>query len=246
MSKLSGENIVRNQVARCLPAAFFCALVAASPVADARASLDDAEGAVVRTNLAALPQGEAQVQTLAFEVLMDGRRIGDHIVTLEHRDDATDVAIDVDIEVTFGPFTLYRYEQKNRARWRDGTLVSFRSITNNDGDEYTVDADRVSAGLSVAVNGAPAATLPEWFPTTYWDKRTVEQAALVATQDGVLKDVTIRPAGTETLRVLGQEITAEKYEMRGDLKLDLWYDEQDRWVKLAFMFRGNKFEYRLK
>ncbi len=203
-------------------------------------------GEPVRTNLAALPQGDAEVQKLAFDVLMDGSNIGEHVVTLTHRDNGTDVAVDVDIAVTFGPFTLYRYEQENRARWEGGELFAFRSVTNNDGDDYVVEAERTRAGLSVAVNGAEPLVLPQWFPTTYWDKRTVMQEALVATQDGVLKEVEITPAGAETLTVLGREIEARKYEMRGDIDLDLWYDDQDRWVKLAFSFRGNEFEYRLR
>ena len=217
-------------------------ILAATPVAAA----DGATAEPARTNLAALPQGDAQVQKLAFDVLMDGSNIGEHVVTLTHRENGTDVAVDVDIAVTFGPFTLYRYEQENRARWEGGELFAFRSVTNNDGDDYVVEAERAQDGLAVAVNGAAPTVLPQWFPTTYWDKRTVLQETLVATQDGVLKEVEITPAGSETLTVLGREVATEKYEMRGDIKLDLWYDEQDRWVKLAFSFRGNEFEYRLR
>jgi len=219
------------------------ALILATPAALAS---DGEGGERARTNLAALPQGDAQVQKLAFDVFMDGSNIGEHVVTLTHRENGTDVAVDVDIAVTFGPFTLYRYEQENRARWEGGELFAFRSVTNNDGDDYVVEAERTRDGLSVAVNGASPMVLPQWFPTTYWDKRTVLQETLVATQDGVLKEVEITSAGSETLAVLGQEISAEKYEMRGDIKLDLWYDEQDRWVKLAFSFRGNEFEYKLR
>lgn len=199
-----------------------------------------------RTVLAALSGNETHVQKLAFDVQMDGRSIGEHVVTLTHRANGTDVAIDVDIEVTFGPFTLYKYEQQNRARWAGEELAAFRSVTNDDGDDYVVEANRTEQGLAVSVNGEATSVLPNWFPTTYWDKRTVMQNTLVATQDGGLLDVEINPAGTETLNVLGMDTVAEKYEMRGDLELDLWYDDQDRWVKLAFSYRGNTFEYILR
>ena len=198
------------------------------------------------TLLAALPPPSQASQELTFDVLMDGSRIGTHAVTLWNMGDTTYVDIDIALKVGLGPIVFYRYEQKNRAVWKEGALLSFVSDTNDDGDRFAVVAKREDRGLSVAVNESDPALRADWFPTTYWDKRTVYQDRLLATRDGEVLDVETKSAGFETVEIKGVPVRAEKFEMRGDLNVDLWYDENDRWVKLAFDYRGNRFDYVLR
>lgn len=47
----------------------------------------------------------------------------------------------------------------------------------------------------------------------------------------------IEPAGTEA----GGAVT--RYRMRGDLDLDLWYDDRDRLRRIAFDYKGSRFDY---
>jgi len=214
------------------------ACVASTPAASADRSQGDL--------LAALPPQSQASDIIDFDVLMDGRKIGRHAVTLWKKSGKTYVDIDIDLKVGLGPIVFYRYQQRNRALWEDGALSSFLSRTDDDGDVFTVAANRKEGGIAVAVNGADEAVVSDWFPTTYWDKRTVYQDRLLATRDGEILDVETRSAGIETIDVKGESIRAEKFEMRGDLDIDLWYDADDRWVKLAFTYRGNRFDYVLR
>ncbi len=212
--------------------------VASTPAASA----DQAPGDL----LAALPPQSQASEVIDFDVLMDGRKIGRHAVTLWQKNGKTYVDIDIDLKVGLGPIVFYRYEQQNRALWENGALSSFLSKTDDDGDVFTVAANRRDGGLAVAVNGADEAVVSDWFPTTYWDKRTVYQQRLLATRDGEVLHVETKSVGYEAVDVRGASIRAEKFEMRGDLDIDLWYDADDRWVKLAFTYRGNRFDYVLQ
>ena len=196
--------------------------------------------------LAAVPPESQPSERLVFDVLMDGRAIGQHAVTLWRNDDKTHVDIDIDLEVGLGPIVFYRYEQRNKAYWEEGMLSSFLSRTDDDGDVFTVAGTRKAEGLSVAVNGTAETVVADWFPTTYWDKRTVLQDRLLATRDGAVLNVETVSAGFETIDVRGTPTRTEKFEMRGDLNIDLWYDMRDRWVKLAFSYLGNRFDYVLR
>ncbi|RVU33686.1 hypothetical protein EOI86_21270 [Hwanghaeella grinnelliae] len=198
------------------------------------------------TLLAALPPQAQASEKLVFDVLMDGSKIGQHVVTLWDKDDKTFVDIDISLKVGLGPIVFYRYEQRNRALWENGALLSFVSRTDDDGDEFAVQASRDGDALSVAVNGTDGVAVSDWFPTTYWNKRTVVQDRLLATRDGEVLDVDTKFIGVETIEARGERVEAEKFEMRGDLNIDLWYDENDRWVKLAFDYRGNRFDYVLR
>ena len=221
-----------------LAPAFAVALFISSPVLSADPPAEDL--------IAAIPPQAQASEIIAFDVLMNGSKIGRHAVTLWRKEDRTFVDIDIALKVGFGPIVLYRYEQRNRALWENGVLASFLSKTDDDGDEFTVSAQRRDQGIAVAVNDANAVVVNDWFPTTYWDKRTVQQNRLLATRDGEVLEVETKRAGIEEIEVRGQSIAAEKFEMRGDLNIDLWYDEDDRWVKLAFDYRGNRFDYVLQ
>lgn len=198
------------------------------------------------TLLAALPPQTQASEELAFDVLMDGSKIGRHVVTLWNKGDKTYVDIDIALKVGLGPIVFYRYEQRNQALWENGALVSFISNTDDDGDEFDVRANRNGDALSVEVNGTNGIAVSDWFPTTYWNKRTVLQNRLLATRDGEVLAVDTKFVGVETVKAGGVDVVAEKFEMRGDLDIDLWYDENDRWVKLAFDYRGNRFDYVLQ
>lgn len=202
------------------------------------------------TLLAALPPQSQANEKLVFDVLMDGRKIGSHAVTLWRDGPRTHVDIDINLRVGLGPITLYRYEQRNRSLWDNGALTAFESRTNDDGDVFVVRASRLAGrrdnALTVAVNdGAPVA-VSDWFPTTYWDKRTVLQDRLLATRDGEILNVDTTAMGVEMIEVRGVPTRAERFQMRGDLNVDLWYDDDGGWVKLAFDYRGNRFDYVLR
>ena len=63
--------------------------------------------------------------------------------------------------------------------------------------------------------------------------------------NGELLKVGINPILSETVKTWAGPVTAEKYEMRGDLDLDLWYDAGKHIVRLAFESRGSIIAYDL-
>lgn len=187
----------------------------------------------------------SEVERYVFEVFRDGARIGEHRATVMRHDDRIEVDIAIDFEVKFAFITVYRYIHRNREVWRGGELQSFRSETDNNGEKLTVEGERVDGGMRLAVNGEER-MLPAWMPTTYWHPATVRQDRLVDTQDGDLLEVAVTEAGRETVQAAEGFVPATRYEMRGDLDITLWYDDADRWVKLAFDYKGASFDYVLK
>lgn len=181
-----------------------------------------------------------------FDVLRDEKSIGTHQLTMSHDGTTTEVLVEVLLEVGIGPIVLYRYEQSNREVWRDGDFVSFQSETNNDGDDWRVNAIADEDGIAVSVNDQPSQTIPAMVATTYWNKATVDQSLLVGTQEGKPLAVEITRVGVQQIVAEGKQIDATLYQMRGDLELDIWYDSSDRWVKMAFEFNGSTFDYVLQ
>ncbi|MGE5269237.1 MAG: DUF6134 family protein, partial [Thiohalocapsa sp.] len=71
----------------------------------------------------------AQATTLNFAVTRNGERIGTSTVRLQHSGGETIANVATRIQVKIGPFTVYRFEQSETERWRDGQLVTMTAHT---------------------------------------------------------------------------------------------------------------------
>lgn len=186
---------------------------------------------------------------IEFRVLRNGSDIGFHRLEFRERGEELEVDIDIELEVGLGFITLYRYDHDNLEVWRDGELVAFESRTDNDGEDLAVRAAVQGERMVIEGNAVEGErkVAPLAVPTTYWNPDRLQRAStLVDTQNGRLLDVTVTPLGSETIAVRGREVEARRYRVEGDLKVDLWYDSSDRWVKMQFRLKGADFEYVLR
>ncbi len=181
---------------------------------------------------------------LVFEVLRGERPIGFHAIRFTPRDQETQVDIEIDLRVGFGPITMFRYEHRNREIWRDGRLVSLETETDDNGEQFQVSAQATPAGLEVTGSSgsfiAPADTLP----TSYWNIDTLEQTQLLDTQRGRLVWVDIAPGTRQVISLGNASAIAQRNDISGDLNLSVWYTEEGRLGRIAFAARGAEVDYR--
>ncbi|MEP0709045.1 MAG: DUF6134 family protein [Parvibaculum sp.] len=184
---------------------------------------------------------------LSFRVERGGDPIGTHRISFTREGDELHVAIDIELAVSFGPITVFRYEHRNRETWRGGKLVALETETNDDGKRYTVSATASDKGLEVtsSANGtfmAPAGIIP----TSYWNPATLAQTQLLDTQKGRIIDVDIEETGAREARADGRTIPVREYRMTGDLKLRLWYSPDMEWLNVIFTARGEEVDYHVE
>ena len=88
---------------------------------------------------------------LEFLVFVDGKRSGTYGVEFVPRADGFTAlsAMSIRVEVAF--ITAYRYQQDGQEDWRDGRLVAFEYLTNDNGKTALVSARR--DGDSFVVKG---------------------------------------------------------------------------------------------
>jgi len=188
--------------------------------------------ALAGTALAGLPVPPSS--TLGFRVVRNGRPIGQHRLSFESDGGGLTVRVTVDIAVSFGPITLYRYRHRAREQWEDGRVVAFQAETNDDGTDTTVtmrgEGDRLvvessQAGTYLAPSGA--------LPATHWNRRML-QGPFINTQTGEVMRPDIRSAGTEPLPWAPQR-RGERLVLSGDVAMETWYDPTPAWVGLRFL-----------
>ncbi len=179
-----------------------------------------------------------------FTVLRKGKPFGTHVLSFERESDGTlEVTSDVDLQVKFGPITAFKYRLDSVEEWVDGQLVSLTGKSNNDGRKGNVSA--VANGDNLIVDGTEfSGELPlGTVPSSHWNRLQVYQDQMLSTETGEVLGIDVETIGDDTVKVGDQLVDATHYRLKSDIVVDLWYDDQSRWVKLAFEVRGQSIEY---
>ncbi|MCP4329565.1 MAG: hypothetical protein GY791_14150 [Alphaproteobacteria bacterium] len=186
-------------------------------------------------------------EILEYRVLRDGDQIGSHIFTISQDQDQTRVNVKTDIEVRIAFITAFRFEHERDEVWRNGSLVSIESTTNDDGDEYTIKGWATDDGFLRNVNGRTDSFDNGTGLVSFWDRDLI--LANNSYFSGVVDetyDVSISSPSVETLWIDERSYDAEHYRMSGDLDYDLWYDSEGSPLKISFEKRGSKIDWILK
>jgi len=146
------------------------------------------------------------------------------------------VFISVNVLVHLGPVPFVRYRHNGVERWRGGRLALVETSTDRNGTHMEMRAQRLHDGLHVSGSGTPPYVAPEdALPTTYWNRRLLH-VPMIGTQDGGLVHPRVTKAGVERIPLAsGERIAAQRYELRGDLELTLFYDSAGQWAGMRFI-----------
>lgn len=165
-------------------------------------------------------------------------RIGTHTVSFRRQgeDLIVDVRLRIDVRVLLWD---YQVKADRREVWRAGRLVAYDSVTDEDGEITRVtaraDGDRLVIQGSDGRIVAPGTV----FPTHPWNPEIVRHTLLMHTKTGELKRVRVSSAGEEFVRVGGKSVKTWKYLMSGELRRELWYDENGVCVQVRLRKQGD-------
>jgi hypothetical protein len=174
-------------------------------------------------------------QTLSFVVMREGQPIGSHKLIFERDGAQLKVSTSIDLAVKIAGITAFRYTHRGQEAWDGNTLVSLTSRTDDDGKAYSVQANRTAEGIAVQASGAKSIIMPATIiPSSHWNIRQVSQTVLLNTQKGNEARVAVTPLGREAVKTSSGTLQATRYRYDGDIKMEQWFDERGRWVKMSF------------
>ncbi|MEM6492231.1 MAG: DUF6134 family protein [Pseudomonadota bacterium] len=203
-------------------------------------------GLLATAGLSGVATAALTTAELPFRVEMGGSPIGQHSVRFEQRGDELHAFVDIAFDVGFAFITIYEYEHSNHEVWRDGRLIAIDTETNDDGERFTVSGRATADGFRVEGSEGVLNLPADIKPSSYWNPATLTAETLLDTQKGRVLDADFAAMGRDRIETQsGARIDACRFAMSGDLDLDIWYDDQGRWVRMAFSFGGNDFEYKL-
>jgi Domain of unknown function (DUF6134) len=182
-----------------------------------------------------------------FSVLYKGHRVGAHTVLYSSESGDTRVNTEIYLSVKIAFFTVFALSHRSEETWRDGRLMSLRSKTVEHGATLTVEGAQTPDGFRVVSDGgpfiAPAATLTS---NSLWTPAVMEQDTVVDAQHGGIIGVTARKFSDEAIVIGDRQVRATRYTfITPYLAGDIWYDEENLWVRSEFERDGSKIQYQL-
>jgi uncharacterized protein DUF6134 len=179
-----------------------------------------------------------------FQVMLDGKPIGEHDFTVTGGDDARQVETHAHFVVTVLGVPVYRYEHEDHEHWRGGCLAQIDATTNDNGDHSHVQGNLGQTGFGVS-GPRGTSTLSGCVQTfAYWDRRMLSEQHLLNAQTGEYESVRI----TREPEAGGVPGAAEHWRVEGShLHIELWYSATGEWRALqSRLERGKTLRYELR
>jgi Family of unknown function (DUF6134) len=209
-----------------------------------------------------LPYGE----TLVFSIIRNGQTIGSHALSFKRQGGQLVVSTSIDVAVKMAGVTAYRYKHRGQETWIGDNFQSITTVTDDDGKKYKIRASQEDRGLIVerempdsvvrpSVNNqgllrteAVRETLPSGvLPSTHWNAKQIKQTQLLNPQNGTVEQIEVTLVGREKVKTVASTLEATRYTYSGGIRMDQWFDDRGRWVKLALVGSdGSTIEYVLQ
>ena len=113
-----------------------------------------------------------------------------------------------------------------------------RSRTQMNSQTFNVSAAR--QGQQLIIDGSRGRVVAPLGikPTSYWNPALLQERQLLDVQRGILLDVQSAQTGTETINAMGGRVKANRYTMKGDANMELWYTPRGDWAAEAMKLKG--------
>ncbi len=179
-------------------------------------------------------QSNSQARQINYDVLRNGRVIGTHTITFKPEGQQLRVIINSDIQVKGVIFTWYTSDHHSEEIWQNNRLISLSSFTNDNGKERRVLFEQTVDKAKIIYNGNEKTAKPWILPSSLWHPDTIRQTVLLDTTKGRLRQIQVRSVGQEKLMIGQQSLLTQRYEITGDLKRQVWYDQSGDVAQVSF------------
>jgi hypothetical protein len=191
------------------------------------------------------PVRAADTETRDFAITIDKKQAGSYQLTVATQDDGT-VTAAAQASVRLNYFIkVYTYSYRGTEVWKNGRLVQLDSTSDDDGKRYTVAVRPDATGLRVQVNGQDRQSVrPDVWLSTYWRlpdaKYRNQPVPLLDADTGKDLHAQLHFVAEVQKTIAGQTMNCTHYRLTGDVKVDLWYDAQERMVRQEAIEDGHR------
>ncbi|MDH4019760.1 MAG: DUF6134 family protein [Xanthomonadales bacterium] len=180
-------------------------------------------------------------QEWRFQVYLDDKKIGTHDFVLQQLDKQRKLKSEANFEYRLMFVKLYGYEHENTETWVGDCLTGIESKTDANGKPFKVSGS-LQGDRFLLRGTAGEAELPSCSMSfAYWNPVFLQQERLINVQNGEVHDIEVSEPELVQIEVRGVMQPAYRYLLdAGELKIELWYSEDNEWLALETDARGGR------
>jgi Family of unknown function (DUF6134) len=174
-------------------------------------------------------------QSLHYLVFVDRSRSGAQDVDFVPREGGFTAmsSLSIRMEVLF--VTVYRFQQTGQEDWKDGKLVAFEYITNDDGDTSHVTGKRDDSGNFLVAGPNGQQTAPgDAICASFWNNGILHHPNIIDPQSGALATLSMRSLEQKSARIARRTVRGNGYAFESFISGAMWFDEHQRSLALTF------------
>jgi len=187
-------------------------------------------------------------RTLRFNVWLDEREIGSHLVEIEERPSGTHVHTHVNYNVKVLFVSVFKYNHEAEEHWLGQCLEQLASETKVNRNASTLRGYRTDQAFVIDSSESKSPSAPACLGTyAYWDHQRISRPGLLNAQTGEYSTATLSALGPTALPSPAKPAGTEKaaaFRLQTDQgTIDLWYDANDEWLALQTELDGRTLTY---
>jgi hypothetical protein len=150
-------------------------------------------------------------------------------------DSGAQVVVRNEIRVQVKILVVVAHEEASDSRetWRNGRLVSFSGVTQENGKKTAVSGEAEGPKFVVETPQGPKEAPASVYPSNPWSRAILKAKVLLGTKSGNLYRVHTGAGEPRTVVVGEKTIPTEYFKVEGDAQYELWFDERGVAVKFT-------------
>lgn len=189
--------------------------------------------------------GAAETETRRFTIQIDGKPSGSYQMMIRQEADGTAVVNShAHAKVKLGFITLYHYSYLGTETWENGRLTRLDSTTNDNGDEYTLNAEADGDRLRFKVKGKERKVSGSIWTTSYWRLpdpcRPNANLSLLDPDSGKESVGKLELVGKAEIKVGDKNVSCTHYRLSGGVQVELWFDAAHRLLRQDSLEDGHR------
>ncbi|MEM7540534.1 MAG: DUF6134 family protein [Pseudomonadota bacterium] len=173
-------------------------------------------------------------KSVEFDVFRNGKKVGKHETRFRAAGEKLAVSSKMNLVVKVLFIPVYAFEYVSDALWCEDGLYSLDAVTDKNGNRTVTKLVRDGHQTAVSGPGGDATSPRPLYPTNHWNSRVLDEKQVLNTITGRINDVTFSSCGVLPESVPPRLKRAKCHAYSGDLEALVWFDDQQRWVGLAF------------
>lgn len=150
-------------------------------------------------------------------------------------DDGTSISVqnEIDVQVKILLVVAHKENTKSEEVWKKGRLVSFSGVTQENGKKTVVTGEAEGSQFVVEAPGGSKVAPASVYPNNPWSAAILKASVLLGTKTGRLYNVHTGAGEARTVKLKDRAVATEYYQVDGDAKYELWFDDRGIAVKFT-------------